>query len=84
MLSGMEACAVFSDLIGTCIHRFSNEVKMLACSTLRDHDDCLLLLQCRVEANPANRQQFRVTVAAAQPQLSSALHRHLVLLLRTS
>jgi len=42
------------------------------------------LCQCRVEANRANRQQFRVTVAAAQPQLASALHRHLVLLLRTS
>jgi hypothetical protein len=31
------------------------------------------LLQCRVEGNPQNRMQFRVTVAAPDPALASSV-----------
>jgi hypothetical protein len=34
---------------------------------------CLVDLQCRVEGNPQNRMQFRVTVAAPDPALASSV-----------
>jgi hypothetical protein len=33
----------------------------------------ILLLQCRVEGNPQNRMQFRVTVAAPDGMLATSL-----------
>lgn len=33
-----------------------------------------VLCACRVEANPSNRQQFRVTVVSPLPQLAEAVH----------
>lgn len=38
-----------------------------------------LLLQCRVEGNPQNRMQFRVTVAAPDGSLAASLKDMLVM-----
>jgi AP-2 complex subunit alpha len=38
---------------------------------------------CRVEGNPANRAQFRVTVVAEVPELATAVHSLLVAQIRS-